>query len=171
MTTYYLLDRECYVHITLHPRAKRYFATCYVKRSQGILYTTTSHAIQPPTGEIVDETVRKNCLSKRKYVLGQPPDGSIVAPVFHLFDQYCHAHGLCSLELYQQAYPYQGFTEANRHQAIELAEWQGVEWIYFGWDNHLLQLLFEGLSDAYLHPLRHILEEQVYASKSCIPSR
>lgn len=170
MTVYQMLDRECYVHITYHPTAKRYFATCFVKRAQGILYGTTSHVIQPPVGEIVDETVRLNCLSKRKYILGQRPDGSIIAPVFHLFDQYCKTQGLCSLSLYQRTYPHHLFTEEHHMQAIELAEWQGVEWIFYSWDTRLYKLLLEALSDAYLHPLRHVLEEKMYTMKTISPS-
>ncbi len=96
----------------------------------------------------------------RPYVLGQPCDGSIDAPVIALYLDFCTRHALGAQALYAEAYP--GEKPLEENVTTTFALWQGVA-IPHTWTAACFSGLLESLAAINNHSLRGVLEEAAEA--------
>jgi hypothetical protein len=143
-------------------RNKRYFSECFLKEKTFVRYLVNSYKAKPLVEEVINDTRRFDCRSSRPYKAGQPCDGSISSPVMHLYNQLCQHHGICSTDLYNEAYPEGFITEKEIQQCIELAEWQGVE-IITDWNRTNVMRVLGSLTEINHHMLRSELELRLEA--------
>lgn len=93
---------------------------------------------------------------ERPYLLGQPCDGSIVAPVTALYLDFCARHGLNAQALRDEAYPEGEVLEPEAVAAF--AHWQGVR-IPHTWTAACYAGLLKSLTEVNQSTLRNTLEE------------
>lgn len=91
---------------------------------------------------------------ERPYLLGQPCDGSIVAPVTALYLDFCSRHGLDAQVLHNEAYPGEGTLEPGAINTF--AHWQGVR-ILHTWTAACYAGLLKLLTEVNQSTLRNTL--------------
>lgn len=104
----------------------------------------------------VDLTRRYGRVISRPYLLGGACDGSISAPVFALYLDFCARHGLDAQALYAEAYPEDGALEPESNTTF--AHWQGVR-IPHIWTAACYKGLLKSLTEVNNHMLRSVLAE------------
>ena len=104
----------------------------------------------------VDLTRRYGRVISRPYLLGGACDGSISAPVFALYLDFCARHGLDAQALYDEAYPGEGTLEPGAINTF--AHWQGVR-IPHIWTAACYEGLLKSLTEINNHMLRSVLAE------------
>lgn len=104
----------------------------------------------------VDLMRRYGRVISRPYLLGGACDGSISAPVFALYLDFCAKHRLDAQALYTAAYPEDGVLEPE--SITTFARWQGVQ-IPHTWTAACFAGLLESLTEVNNHTLRGVLRE------------
>ena len=104
----------------------------------------------------VDLVWRYGRVIRRPYVLSQACDGSISAPVFALYLDFCTRHDLDAQALHTEAYPEDEVLEPER--ITTFAHWQGVQ-IPHTWSAACFLGLLESLTEINCSTLRSTLDE------------
>lgn len=133
----------------------------YVKHSDSIRHMVNVYAEQPTIAQMLGDVLSYSVTSKRPYKAGQPCDGSIDSPTFHLFFQLCKAFSLDPVSCYLEAYDDDRTFNHNDVIAItDFAEWQGVE-VITNWTSHNILRVLDSLTEINNHQLRSILEDKL----------
>lgn len=104
----------------------------------------------------VDLVRRYGRVIRRPYVLSQACDGSISAPVYALYLDFCTRHDLDAQTLYAEAYPEDEGLEPE--SITTFARWQGVQ-IPNVWTAGCFSGLLESLTEINCSTLRSTLDE------------
>lgn len=148
--------------VYLEHRANNDFVcNVYVKHSDSIRHMVNVYSTQPTIAQMLGDMLTYGVQSKRPYKAGQPCDGSIDSPVFHLCFQLCKAFSLDPVVIYHEAYDDERDFNHNDVVAIaEFAEWQGVEAIT-NWTSHNILRVLDSLTEVNNHQLRSVLEDKL----------
>lgn len=142
------------------PREREYVAELFIKGEGYLWYGVLRYAYLPPKEILFRDIYALKCQSPRPYKPAQACDGSISAPVLHLFNQLCEALKLDPLALYREAYNDHVLTAEELAETIRFAEWQGVE-IIDNWTSEVIGKIMESLHEVNMHQLANLLEEKV----------
>lgn len=143
---------------------QKYIVECFIKGDGYVLHKIFACTKLPPEQQILRETLKRGCKSKRPYLAGQRSDGTIAATVFHLYVQLCGQSGIDPLHLYNSNYPENPISDMWLLECLDHAEWQGVELIT-EWDETNVHRVLQSLTEINLNGLRASLEEFLEVSK------
>lgn len=161
MTSGILLDELTDTHSVLilqNVRTTEYVVETYIKGDGFVWYSVLRFDKKPSLVTIFRHTYELGCKSPRPYKPGQPCDGSITATVYHLFNQLCIAFNLDPVALHNEAYANDAFTLDELNNAIDFAEWQGVEKIAV-FNEDAIQAVLESMGEINVHQLASVVEE------------
>lgn len=148
--------------ITEFPRTKEYVVEVFIKDKGFIWNAVLRYQYLPTKAIIFRDTYAHNCKSPRPYKAGQRCDGTITAPVFHLYSQLCTMIGIDPILLYQATYDDRIFTYDQLAETIKFAEWQGVEIIY-EWDQKTIDRVMQSIDAVNMHQLADALWKKLAA--------
>lgn len=157
-------DEKSHIYVEQTEHGKKYVVECFVKEGCYVLHKIFVYAKLPAEEQILMDTLEHGCKSRRPYQAGQVCDGSIAAPVFHLYAQLCWQTGIDPVHLYNSNYPNNPISEVWLLECLDHAEWQGVEQIT-KWDKATIQRVLQSLTEVNLQEIRTTLEELLEVSK------
>src|ERR1700722_20880624 len=105
------------------PSLKEYVAEAFIKDKGFLWYAVIRYGFEPNLARIFRDTYAMKLQSPRPYKAGQICDGSITAPVFHLYNQVCTILNLDPVALYAEAYEDNIFTKDQLDETLRFAEW------------------------------------------------
>ena len=143
-----------------YPRNKEYVAEVFIKDRGFIWYSVLRYSYRPTLAKLYQDTYAFNCKSPRPYLPGQPCDGSITSPVFHLFDQLCTHMKFDPIALYNEAYDDHVFTHDQLKENLEFAKWQGVASIDL-FDTDTITKVIESIREVNMHQLASVIEDKI----------
>lgn len=148
--------------VYLEHRANNDFVcNVYVKHSDSVRHMVNVYAEQPTIAQMLGDVLSYAVTSKRPYKAGQPCDGSIDSPAFHLYFQLCNAFSLDPVAIYLEAYDDDRTFNLNDVMAItDFAQWQGVE-VITDWNTHNILRVLDSLTEINNHQLRSVIEDKL----------
>ena len=141
-------------------RSSHFIAECFIKKPKCVYYFVHRYLYKPTENQILRDTLAYNCKSPRPYKAGQACDGSISAPVFHLYNQLCNMLGIDPITTYHSAYDDDRISKRDLSHIIRFAEWQGVE-VILKWNEKKIQLVLESIHNVNMHQLANVLTEKL----------
>lgn len=148
---------DYYLYCEFRLPQQEYLFICYYKEPGYIRYNLGTYTVLPDKELLIERTKTSPIKSKRPYRAGQGCDGSVYAPVMHLYYQLCTNYHIDPIALYQKAYQDHPITLSELQDTCAFALWQGVE-IVKNWDEKTLERLLESLTAMNYHQLRSVLE-------------
>lgn len=103
-------------------KSSHYIVECFIKKSKSVYYFVQRYLYRPSESQILRDTLAYNCRSPRPYQAGQACDGSVSAPVFHLYNQLCNQLGLDPVATYHSAYDNDRISKRDLSHIISFAE-------------------------------------------------
>ncbi len=149
---------EYSVYVEYVEPGKVYLAECLVRRKGSVRFFLNTYAGKPSELQVLLDTMDYGTESPRPYRAGQACDGSIAAPVFHLYAQLCDRYGMDPVSLYNATYPDDPISGEWLAECLANAEWQGVERIA-RWDRENTGRVLKSLTEANRRLLREKVEE------------
>jgi hypothetical protein len=152
-------DRH-YVSVMEFPDEKVFVAEAFIRDKGFVWHAVLRYSREPKLSEVIRDTYLMKCKSPRPYRAGQACDGSITAPVFHLYDQLCARFNFDPVETYLEAYDDHILTAEQLGAIIAFADWQGVERIG-EMDARVIERILESIREVNMHQLANLLEEML----------
>jgi hypothetical protein len=149
-----------YVSVVILASKKDYVAEVFIRDEDFVWHAVLRYQRMPTRSIMIRDTYAFKCRSPRPYRPGQACDGSITAPVYHLYSQLCQLLGVDPIAIYQEAYDDHILTQDQLASILEFAEWQGVE-VICEWTQEKIGLVLESIHEANMHQLANVLEEKI----------
>lgn len=156
---------EYYLYCEYRIPQQEYLFICYYKEPGCILYNLGTYAVLPDKELLIESTKTSPIKSKRPYRAGQVCDGSVYAPVMHLYYQLCTHYHIDPIALYHEAYNDHPLTLSELQDACAFALWQGVE-IITKWNYKTIERILESLTAINFHSLRSVVEDHLNSLQS-----
>ena len=148
-----VLTDEYYIYVAKDLIHNDFVSEVYLKCPHGIRHIIIREKFMGSINRLI-KTAKTGYFSRRPYLLAQACDGSIGAPVYALFIQFCVDNDLSYAGLYTRAYN-EPFGSAEWD--IQFGEWQGVAYPS-EWDREACLGLLKSLTDINNHALVECLE-------------